>query len=60
MKPGIKTTEFWLAVVVTIAGAAATVYADDKWAQVAGIVAMTLSTAGYGLSRAVAKSVPKE
>ena len=60
MKAGIKSTEFWLAVIVALTGALATVYADAEWAKVAGMVAAALASAGYGFSRARVKSVDRE
>lgn len=55
MKPGIKSTEFWLALIVTVLGAVATVYAEAEWAKVGGIVAAALSSAGYSFARAQVK-----
>lgn len=60
MKAGIKSTEFWLAVIVALAGALATVYADSEWAQVAGMVAAALASAGYGFSRSKVKTAVEE
>lgn len=54
-RPGLKTTEFWLAMIVTIGGMVASVYAEAQWAQVAGMVAAALAAAGYGFSRAGVK-----
>ena len=56
MKPGIRSTEFWLAAVVALAGALATVYADAEWAKVAGLVAAALASAGYGFARSQVKA----
>jgi hypothetical protein len=56
MKAGIKTTEFWMAVAVTVAGAVAAVYAEADWAKVAGAVAAALASAGYGFSRSQVKA----
>ena len=56
MKAGIKTTEFWLAMIVALAGALAVVYADAEWAKVAGMVSMALASAGYGFSRSQTKA----
>ena len=53
-KPGIKTTEFWLGMVVVVFSAVSVVYAQP-WAKVAGLVAMGLAAAGYSLSRGQAK-----
>ena len=54
-KPGLYSTEFWLAVVVAMFGGLAAVEADAEWARVAGIIAAALSSAGYGFSRAMVK-----
>lgn len=50
-KPGIFTTEFWLALIVTLGGTVAATYAEAQWAQVAGLTAATLAAAGYGFAR---------
>ena len=55
-KPGWKTTEFLIALLVTAGVAVATVYEDQPWARMIGLVAAALTSAGYGLSRAIAKS----
>lgn len=55
-KPGLKTTEFWLALVVTVGGAVASVYAETEIGRVDGIVAATLASAGYGFARSSAKN----
>ena len=54
-KPGVKTSEFWLALAVTIAGAISAVYAEAEWAQALGIVASGLASAGYSFARAQVK-----
>lgn len=54
-KPGLATTEFWLALIVTVVGAIAGVYADTDVGRVAGLVAATLAAAGYGFSRSNVK-----
>ena len=54
-RPGLKTTEFWLALIVTLGGAVAGVYAEAQWAQVAGMLTSALVVAGYGFSRANVK-----
>ena len=56
MRPGIRTTEFWLALLVTVLGAVATVKATNELAQIGGMVAAALSSAGYSFSRGAAKS----
>jgi len=55
-KPGILTTEFFLALMVTVMGSLSAVYAEAEWARVSGIVAAAMSSAGYGFSRARVKS----
>lgn len=56
MKPGIKTTEFWVALVVTTLGGAAVVFSNSPWAQLGGIVAAALASAGYSFSRGATKA----
>lgn len=56
MKPGIRTTEFWLALGVVILGAVASVYTESEWGRIAGTVAAALVAAGYGFSRMVTKA----
>lgn len=62
MKPGIKTTEFWLTVATSI-GAALAAAADalpDQWA----VIAVTVSNVAYAISRGISKALnidlPKE
>lgn len=55
MKPGIRTTEFWLALIVALLGAFASIYAEGDWAKVAGMVAAALASAGYGFARSSVK-----
>lgn len=50
-RSGIRTTEFLLALGVTVLGGIATIYAESDIAQVGGIVAAALASAGYGFSR---------
>ena len=56
-KPGLKTTEFWLALAVLVLGAAASVYAESDLGRMAGMVAATLASAGYGFARSSVKKV---
>lgn len=59
---GYKTTEFWLAMIATILGAAATTgILDDPgvptWAtKVAGVIAVALSSLGYTVGRSAVKA----
>ena len=57
MKNGIKTTEFWLALVAMVLVAIPQVFNDaSPWVKLAGIIGAALIAAGYGFSRALAKS----
>lgn len=58
MKPGIHTTEFYLALLVVVLGALATLFEDNPYAQMAGALAAALASAGYGISRAKSKAAP--
>lgn len=57
MKPGIKTTEFWLALIAMVLVALPSAFGENapQWVQVAGIIGAALIAMGYGISRAVAK-----
>ena len=55
-KPGLRTTEFWLAICVATMCSVAAVYSKYEWAQVAGTIGAALTAAGYGFSRASVKS----
>ncbi len=57
IRPGLRTSEFWLAFIVTFAGAVAAVYAEAQWAQVAGLLSSALTAAGYAFARAKVKLV---
>ncbi len=56
-RPGIRTTEFWLALAVCIGGACAAIYVDEDWAKVAGLASSTLVAAGYSFCRQGVKRV---
>ncbi len=56
-RPGILTTEFWLALAVCIGGACAAIYVDEDWAKVAGLASSTLVAAGYSFCRQGVKRV---
>lgn len=56
MRSGIKTSEFWIALAVTVMGAVAAAYSENQLAQIAGMVAAALASAGYGFSRANTKA----
>ena len=57
MKPGILSTEFWLALIVVLGGLFAANYADQQWAQIAGMVSSALASLGYGVARANVKKM---
>jgi hypothetical protein len=54
-RPGIKTTEFWLALAVAVLGGLSAAFIDETWAKVAGVIAAAISSVGYGIARAQAK-----
>jgi len=58
VKPGYKTTEFWLTTVATIVGlvmASDIIPSDGIWPKITGLVVALLSSLGYTVSRGVAK-----
>lgn len=55
MKPGWKSTEFWLTVAAVVLSALGAVYAPAEWARVASMIGGALTTSGYSLSRGMAK-----
>lgn len=58
VKPGYKTTEFWLSTVTALVGIlfASDVFpAESDGAKVLGIIASVLATVGYTVSRGIAK-----
>ncbi len=59
VKPGHKTTEFWLSLASTVIGAvlaAGVLPAESKIAQIVGAGMMVLSSLGYGYNRATIKA----
>jgi len=54
-KPGVATTEFWLAFAVAVCGATASVYAETDLGRALAIVSAALASAGYGFARATTK-----
>ena len=57
IRPGILTTEFWLALAVCTLSAFAAIYVESEWAKVAGLIAATLASAGYSFARKSVKQV---
>jgi len=57
-KPGIKTTEFWLALIAMVLVAMPQAFGENapQWVQVAGIIGAALIAMGYGVSRAISKT----
>lgn len=55
VRPGIQTSEFWLALVATVAGGLSAAYATEPWAAAVGVVASALASMGYGFARASVK-----
>ncbi len=59
VKPGYKTTEFWLSAAAAITGlllASGVVPVDGSSAQIVGLIATALTAMGYSVSRGRAKS----
>lgn len=62
MKPGYKTTEFWMAAAAALVGLLMTsdIFTGDSiWAKGLGLVAAGLASAGYAVSRGMAKAGEK-
>ncbi len=57
VKPGYKTTEFWLSAIATLVGLvmASGASVDGPIAQGLGFAAAALSAAGYSVSRGMSK-----
>ncbi len=58
MKPGYKTTEFWITIVLTFVGAmmaSGGIPEDVIWGKLAGALLAAGSAAGYSVSRGLAK-----
>ena len=55
-KPGLKTTEFWVAMAVVAAAVVGSVYSRHEWGQIAAGIAGALASAGYSFSRAAVKT----
>lgn len=59
VKPGYKTTEFWLSAVATIVGlvlASGIVPSNGPWVQVTGLITGVLGALGYTVSRGSVKA----
>ncbi len=58
VKPGYKTTEFWLSTAATAVGillASGIVPESGSWSQVVGLICAVLGSFGYTVSRGMAK-----
>ena len=58
VKPGYRTTEFWLsavAMLIGIAYASGVIGADTQADKIVGFIAAALSSLGYSVSRGMAK-----
>jgi len=58
MKPGVRTSEFWLSMIAVIVGSviASGVLPETHWiAKIAGVVSAVLASLGYSISRGIAK-----
>lgn len=61
VKPGLKSTEFWITIFITILGAALALMPEGHWSHgVAGAVLAGLAGMGYSVSRGLAKKPPRE
>jgi hypothetical protein len=58
VKPGWKTSEFWLASAATLVGlvmASGLIEAGGTWDRIVGLIAAALASMGYSASRASVK-----
>lgn len=62
VKPGYKSTEFWLTLVATIIGAvlASGITGDNQWVQMVGAIASVLAPAAYARGRSLVKAKDAE
>ncbi len=59
VKPGYKTTEFWLSLAATLVStlyASGTIGDGSTWGKALALVATALTAAGYSVSRGKAKA----
>ena len=59
VKPGFKTTEFWLSAAATVVGlaiASGIVPTSGTWPQIVGLVTGVLGAMGYTVSRTAVKN----
>lgn len=57
VKPGIKTTEFWISLAAAAAGfvVAQGFVTEDQISQVVGVISPVVAAFGYSISRGIAK-----
>lgn len=58
IKPGFKTTEFWMTVVTAVVSlliASDVIPSNSGWSQLVALASAALAAMGYSTSRAVAK-----
>jgi len=55
-KPGIKSTEFWLSMIGMIGGMLLSVFPENPYTKIAGILLSSISGGSYTLGRSYAKS----
>jgi hypothetical protein len=58
VKPGIRTTEFWMTLVAVVAGAVAAsglLPEGSQASQIVGLIVMVMGSLGYGVGRGLAK-----
>lgn len=61
MKPGYKTTEFWLTLIATVVSALVAtglIGPDTQAAKIAAVITMVLASLGYTAARASIKREP--
>lgn len=54
-KPGIKTSEFWLSLLVALAGSLSAAFSTEPWAKALGAVAAAFTAVGYSFARSQIK-----
>lgn len=63
VKPGYKTTEFWLSSAATLVGlvlASGAIPSDGPWVQVTGLITGILGALGYTVSRGNVKAAASQ
>ena len=55
MKPGFKSTEFWLNMIGMVGGMVLTAIGENQWTTVAGAILSSICGASYSIGRSVLK-----